>query len=223
MLADAQEYLWTAEVFREGRRAAEAVEAFEALVKRFPAEATSYVIYWLGELSFNLPKPDFERSKKYFKDFIDKFPPHHELYIWAKFGLAETLKAVGDNDGAWQYYQQVEELAPNAIGNPTTRDGLMLKCQLQMGRMAFDQKNWEFAQKYLLRIAMLAGGEEAAEARYRAGIAAFHLGDVDAAIATWNGLLKAFPDSPWRALLVKELDQYKLRLSPDGKSLEKRP
>jgi outer membrane protein assembly factor BamD (BamD/ComL family) len=100
----------------------------------------------------------------------------------------------------------------------------MLKCQLQMGRMAFDKKNWEFAQKYLLRVAMLVpAGEEAAEARYKAGIATFHLGDPDAAIAVWNRLVQAFAGSPWRERLLKELDQYKLRLAPDGKSLEKRP
>jgi len=224
VLADAPEYLWTAELFREQRRSAEAIEAFEALLKRFPDEGTPYVIYWLGELALNLPKPDHERAKKYFKDFVDRFPPHHELFLWAKFGLAETLKGMGDSDGAWPYYQQVEELAPNAIGNPDTRDRLILKCMLQMGRMAFDKKNWEFAQKYLLRVVMLVPtGEEAAEARYKAGVAAFHLGDLDAAITVWNGLIQKFPDSPWRERLLKELEQYKLRLAPDGKSLEKRP
>ncbi len=224
VLADATEYLWTAEVFREQRRHAEAIEAFEALLKRFPDEGKPYVIYWLGELALNLPKPDHERAKKYFKDFVDRFPPHHELFLWAKFGLAETLKGMGDSDGAWPYYQQVEELAPNAIGNPDVRDRLILKCMLQMGRMAFDKKNWEFAQKYLLRVAMLVpAGDEAAEARYKAGVATFHLGDPDAAIAIWNVLAQKFPDSPWRAQLLKELEQYKLRLAPDGKSLEKRP
>ncbi|HUT37239.1 MAG TPA: tetratricopeptide repeat protein [Planctomycetota bacterium] len=223
VLADAPEYLWTAEVFREQRRAAEAIEAFEALLKRFPDEGRPYVIYWLGELALNLPKPDHERAKRYFKDFVDRFPDH-ELRIWAKFGLAETLKGMGDSDGAWPYYQQVEELAPNAIGDAATRDGLMLKCQLQMGRMAFDKKNWEFAQKCLLRVAMLlATGEEAAEARYKAGIATFHLGDADATMAIWSRLVQLFPKSPWTEQLLKELDQYKLRLAPDGKGLEKRP
>lgn len=220
-LSDASEYLWTAEVFREQRRPAEAVEAFEALLKRFPAEASPYVIYWLGELSLNLPKPDYERAKKYFTDFVAKFP-NHELLIWAKFGLAETLKGAGDTDGAWPLYQQVEQLAPNAVGDPTTRDGLMLRCQLQMGRMAFDKKNWEFAQKYLLRVAMLATGEEAAEARYKAGLATLQLGDTDAAMAIWNRLIQLFAKSPWTEQLLKELEQHKLRMAPDGKSLEKR-
>lgn len=221
VLADAPEYLWTAEVFREQRRPAEAVEAFEALVKRFPDEAKPYVIYWLGELSLNFPQPDHARAKKYFEDFVEKFP-NHELLIWAKFGLAETHKALGGDDAAWPLYQQVEQLAPNAIGDPATRDGLMLRCQLQMGRMAFEKKNWEFAQKYLLRVAMLATGEEAAEARHKAGVATFHLGDQGAAIAIWNRLLALFPKSPWTEQLLKELDQYQLRPAPDGKSLEKR-
>jgi len=55
------------------------------------------------------------------------------------------------------------------------------------------------------------------------GPSAFHLGDLDAAIAIGNGLIQKFPDSPWRAQLLKELEQYKLRLAADGKSLEKRP
>jgi len=222
MLTDATEYLWTAEIFREQRRPAEAIEAFEALVKRFPNEAKPYVIYWLGELALNLPKPDYARAKKYFTLFTKKFP-NHELTLWAKFGLAETLYGQGDHDGAWQFYQQVEQLAPNALGNPATRDALILKCQLQMGRMAFEKKNWEFAQKYLLRVAMLAAGEEAAEARYKSGVANFHLGDPGAAMALWNRLLKLYPKSPWRQRLVKELAQYKMRLAPDGKSLEKLP
>jgi len=222
VLVDAPEYLWTAEVFREQRKPAEAIEAFEALLKRFPAETTPYIIYWLGELASNLPKPDYERAKRYFKDFVDKFPTH-ELLVWAKFGLAEALKASGDSDGAWQYYPQVEQLAPNAIGNPEVRDGLILKCMLQMGRMASDKKNWEFAQKYMLRVAMLAAGEDAAEARYWAGVAAFHLGDLDAAVAVWNRLIQLFPKSPWTERLLKELDQYKLRLARDGKSLERKP
>jgi tetratricopeptide (TPR) repeat protein len=117
----------------------------------------------------------------------------------------------------------VEQLAPNAIGNPEVRDGLILKCMLQMGRMAFDKKNWEFAQKYMLRVAMLATGDDAAEARYKAGVAAFQLGDLEAAIAIWNRLIQLFPKSPWTERLLKELDQYKLRPAPDGKSLERKP
>lgn len=226
LLTDATEYLWTAEVFREQRRPSEAIETFEALVKRFPDEAKPYVIYWLGELALNLPKPDHERAKNYFKAFVEKFP-NHELLIWAKFGLAETLRAVGDNDGAWQYYQQVEQLAPNAVGDAAVRDALILKCQLQMGRMAFDKKDWEFAQRYLLRVAMLATGPdaaaEAAEARYKAGVASFQLQQPDSAVAVWTRLLERHPKSEWTERLVKELDGFGLRVTADGKALEKKP
>ncbi len=229
VLADATEYLWPAELFREQLRPAEAIEAFEALIKRFPNEAKPYVIYWLGELALKQPKPDYERARAYFKAFVDKFP-NDELLIWAKYGLAETLKGMGNNEDAWQYYQQVEQLAPNALGNATIRDDLILKCQLQMGRMAFDKKDWEFARKYLLRVGMLAtsadAAAEAAEARYKAGVATFHLGELDPAIAIWNRLLELFPKSPWaEQLLRKDLGEFKdkVRLASDGKSLEKRP
>ena len=222
VLADATEYLWTAEVFREQKRGAEAIEAFEALVKRFPDEGKPYVIYWLGELSLKLPKPDYERAKRYFKAFIDKFAAH-DLLLWAKFGMAETLKGMGDNDGAWPFYQQVEQLAPQALDNVVTRDGLILRCQLQMGRMAFDKKDWEFAQKYMLRVAMLATGEEAAEARYKAGVATFHLKQLDSLIPIWSRLVERYPESEWTKRLKGELDQYGLRLTPDGKAVEKKP
>jgi len=222
LLADATEYLWTAEVFRAQRRVAEAVETFEALIKRFPDEAKPYVVYWLGELSLNMPKPDHERAKRYFGQFVERFP-NHELLLWAKFGLAETLKGMGDNDGAWQFYQQVEQLAPHALDNPQTRDALMLKCMLQMGRMAFDRKDWEFAYKYLLRVAMLADGEEAAEGCYKAGLAAAQLKQLESSIAIWSRLVKRHAASEWAKRLIAEADQHGVRLAPDGKSVTKKP
>ena len=221
-LAGPDEYLWTAEVFRELRRNSEAIETYESLIQRYPAEAKPTAIYWLGELALSLEKPDAERARKYFNQFLDKFP-NHEYVIWAKFGLAETLKGAADHQGAWQWYSQVEQLAPHVLDNATTRDALILKCQLQMGRMAFDDKNWEFARKYLLRVGYLASGEIAAEALHKAGSAAVRLNDPDSAIAIFQRLLRLYPKSPWAERFLKEADQLGLQLAADGKAIQKKP
>jgi TolA-binding protein len=222
-LAGPNDYVWTAELFREAGHKAEAIEAFEALHKRYPNEAKPTTIYWIGRLALDLEKPDYDKAKRQFKEFIERFR-NHEYVIWAKYGLAEALKGAGDHAGAWEWYQQVELLAPHVIENAQVRDDLVLKCQLQMGRMAFEDKNWEFALKYLLRPGLLWTEEDpAAEALYKAGVAAHQLKNLEAAFGSWQRLIRIFPKSPWTQRLLKELDQYALRLAPDGKALEKKP
>ena len=222
VLSGPNEYLWTAATFRELGRKGDAIAAYEALIARFPKQATPEVIYTLGDLYLNLPKPNYARAEAYFRDFLKRFPDHKYL-IWAKFGLAETLKASGKDKEAWELYQQVERLAPHVLDNPTVRDGLVLRAQLQMGRMAFEDKNWEFARRYLLRIGYLAGGQEGAEALYKAGVASLKLKMRTAAATVWGRLLRLYPKSEWADRLRKEVAHFGFRVADDGKSLEPIP
>ena len=219
LLSGPNEYLWTAATFRELGRKAEAIAAYEALIKRFPKQATPEVIYTLGDLYLNPPEPNYARAEACFRDFLERFPDH-KYVIWAKFGLAETLKGSGKTKEAWELYQQVEQLAPHVLDNPSVRDGLVLRAQLQMGRMAFEDKNWEFARRYLLRIGYLAGGQEGAEALYKAGVASLQLKMRKPAATVWARLLRLYPKSSWAARLRKEAPQLGFRIAPDGKSIE---
>jgi len=221
-LASANEYLWAGANFRQLGRNAEAIETYEALIKRYPNEASATVTHSLGDLCLNLEKPDYPKAEAYFRDFLKRFPTH-KYVIWAKLGLAETLKGAHQHPKAWEFYQQVEQLAPHVIDNAPVRDGLVLKCRLQMGRMAFEDKNWEFARKYLLPVGMLGAGDEGAEALYKAGLATRRLQDAEAAPAIWQRLVRNHPDSPWTKLLIGELGEHGLRLAADGKTIEKKP
>ncbi len=221
-LAGPKEYVWTAEVFREQGKPAQAIAAYEALIARYPKEASAPVVYWLGQLALGLEEPDHPRAERYFRRFTDEFK-QHPYYIWAALGLAEALKGAGKTDEAWEWYQKVEKLAAHVITDAARRDSLVLKCQLQLGRMAFDARRWEFARRYFLRVGYLATDDEAAEALYRAGTATFHLKDPDAAIAIWQRLLRVHPKSPWTATLVKGLAQFRMRLADDAKTIEPVP
>lgn len=218
-LAGPKEYVWTAEVFREQGLFPQAIAAYEALIGRYPKEASASVIYWLGELSLQSEKPDCERAVTYFRRFTETFK-QHPYYIWAAFGLAEALKGLEETDEAWEWYQKVEKLAAHVIHDAAKRDALVLKCQLQLGRMAYERKRWEFARRYLLRVGYLAGGEEAAEALYKAAAATWHLKDTTSALSIWQRLLRLFPDGDWAKTLRGKLADFGLRLDDDGKTLE---
>ncbi|MFC1806653.1 tetratricopeptide repeat protein, partial [Planctomycetota bacterium] len=209
----------TAEVFREQGKFAESIRAYEALIKRYPKEASANVVYWLGQLSLEVEPPDTKRGETYFRRFTDQFKDH-PYFIWAAFGLAEALNGGKKNDDAWEWYQKVEKLAPHVIADAGRRDALVLKCQLQMGRMAYDSKRWEFARRYLLRIGYLAGGDQAAEALYKAGVATWQLKDTHAAVAVWQRLLRIHPESTWTKTMLQELAKFGVRLKDDGKTLE---
>jgi len=221
-MAGPKEYLWAAEVFREQGKYPQAICAYEALIERYPKEADAAIVYWLGQLALALEKPDYARAVKYFRRFTGEFDAH-PFYIWAAFGLAEALKGLGKTDEAWEWYQKVEKLAPHIVREAGKRDALILKCQLQLGRMAYDAKRWEFARTYLLRVGYLAAGDEAAEALYKAGVATWHLEDVEAAIAIWQRLLRIHPESSWAKKLLQELANFGVRLEDDGKTLEELP
>jgi len=225
-LAGPAEYLWAAEVFRRLLRKADAIETYEALIKTYLAEAKAAVIYQLGELALTSPTPDHARAERYFRLFLEKFPTN-EFVLWAEFNLAETLKGAKKgtqgHGEAWTLYQKVEKLAAQKIENPTTRDGLILRCKLQIGRMAYDDKNYEYARDHLLRVGYLAAGEEAAEALYKAGRATLYLKDTDAAIGVWRRLLRDYPKTDWAKQLVKEAPELGLQVSSDGKSVEQKP
>jgi len=221
-LAGPTEYLWTAEIFREQRRCAEAIAAYEALIGRYPKEASATVIYWLGELSRNVEPPDYQRAEKYYRLFLKRFQ-EDESVISAYFGLAETLKGAGKHKEAWTLYQRVEQLAQHKIKDPEARSSRILLCQLQMGRMAFDDKDYKYARDYLLRVGYLAAGDEAAEALYKAGRAAYELKEIDRAVSIWQRLLRHHRKSKWAEPLIKELARRGLRLAPDGKTIEKKP
>jgi len=223
-LAGEPEHLWTAEVFRDLDRKPEAIEAYEALIKTYPAAAKAEVIYWLGELALKSNPPDYKKAEDYFRLFLKNFPTHAYV-IWATFNLAETLKGAKkgtkEHGEAWDLYQKVEQLAAHKIENPQTRDGLILRCKFQIGLMAFDDQNYEYARDYLLRVGYLTTGNEAAEALYKAGQATFRLKDIDAAIAICNRLLRQHPKSFWTEQLLKELPSLGLKLAADGKAIEK--
>ena len=214
-LAGAPEYVWTAQVFREQRRFAQAIAAYEALIARYPKEASPTVVYWLGQLSITLKKPDYARAAKYFARFVEAFK-NDPYYIWAAYGLAEALKGLKKDNDAWDWYQKVEQLAPHVIRTPQKRDRLVLRCLLQMGRMAFDSKRHEYARDHLLRVGYLATGDEAAEALYKAGKAIHALKDPAAAIAPWQRLLRHYRKTTWADQLVKELPTLNFRLDKDG-------
>ena len=221
-LAGPAEYVWTAQIFREQRRFPQAIQAYEALIARYPKEASPTVVYWLGQLAITLEPPDHARAEKYFRRFVESFKDH-PYYIWAAFGLAEALKGLKKDKEAWDWYQKVEQLAPHVIRTPQKRDRLVLRCILQMGRMAFDSKRHEYARDYLLRVGYLAGGDEAAEALYKAGKAVFALKDTKAAVAPWQRLLRHYRKTTWAEQLIKELPTLGLRLAPDGAAIEHVP
>jgi hypothetical protein len=89
--------------------------------------------------------------------------------------------------------------------------------------MAYDDRNYEYAHKYLLRVGLLTTGEEAAEALYKAGHAARHLKDPESATGIWQRLVREHADSEWAGRLLKELDGLGLRLDADGKTLVTKP
>lgn len=221
-LAGAPEYVWTAQVFREQGQLAKAVQAYEALIKRYPKEATETVVYWLGQLSLQRDPPDLKRAETYFRRFVGSHKDH-AYYIWSAYGLAEALKGLDKDTEAWEWYQKVEKLAAHVIADATKRDALVLRCRLQMGRMAFEAKQWEHARDYLLRVGYLASGDVAGEALYKAGIALLQLKDAEAAIAVFNRLVRLFPKSEEAKRLLKELAALGLRLGDDGKTIEAAP
>jgi len=216
------EYVWTAQVFREQRRFAQAIAAYEALIARYPNEASPTVVYWLGELAAKLEPPDNARAEKYFARFFQSHK-EHPYFIWAAFGLAETLKRAGKNTQAWDYYQKVEQLAPQVIQHQAKRDALTLQCRLQMGRMAFDDKRYEYARDHLLRVGYLAAGAAAAEALYKAGKAMWLLHDHEAAIAVWQRLSRNHPKAAWTRQLTEELPKLGLRPGKEPNTLEPMP
>ena len=223
-LAGEPEYRWTAEVLRDLDRKPEAIEAYEALIKTYPAAAKAEDVYWIGELALKSKPPDYKKAETYFRLFLKDFPTHGYV-IWGMLNLAETLKdakkGTKEHAEAWDLYQKVEQLAAHKLEDPQTRDGLILRCKFQIGLMAFDDQNYEYARDYLLRPGYLAAGNEAAEALYKAGHATFRLKEVDAALAMWNRLLRQHPKSPWAEQLLKELPGLGLKLGEDGKSIEK--
>ncbi|MFP4057208.1 MAG: tetratricopeptide repeat protein [Candidatus Brocadiia bacterium] len=237
-LSGPEEYRWTGDVFLEARRYKEAAEAYEALLGLYaPADkpleerlgaflakdGDPAIIYWLGKLHLEAEPPDYEQAAAYFA-YFDGHLKDHEYFIWAKFGLAEALRGGGKHDQAWSHYQRVESLAPHVFKDDfEVRDDLILRCQFQLGRMAYDDKNYEHARKYLLRVGYLAAGEVAAEALYKAAHAARQLGDGEAAVAIWQRLRRVHPDSPWTKKLLGKLDDLGLQLAADGQTLEKKP
>ena len=224
-LAGADEYLWTAETFRKVGRKAEAIEAYERLLKRHPKQAGPLTYYWLGEMSRTLEPPKHEQAVRYLKTFHDA-NPRHEYILWAKLGLAESLKALGgakNHELARPYYKQFIELAPRKIKDTERSREYVFLCKLQMGRMAFDDKRYQEAIDYLRRLGYLALGDEAAEALYKAGLSALRLKDPDAAVGIWGRLLRNHPASPWAARLKKELPELGFRLALAGKAVERAP
>jgi TolA-binding protein len=217
------EYLWTAEVFRKASRKAEAVEAYERLIGRFPDQASPVVLYWLGELSREMEPPDYARAEKYLSRFLQEHPKH-EYVLWATLGLAEALRQnpkSESHDKAAGYYRKVMELAPLKLQNPETRESLVLRCQLQLGRIAFQKKQWEEAAENLRRVGYLATGEEAAEALYLAGRAVHQQEDTGSAIAIWQRLLRHHGESSWAKRLAKSLPELGLRVEADGTTIVK--
>jgi tetratricopeptide (TPR) repeat protein len=233
-LTDPQEYRWTGDTFLKLRRHAESIEAYEALLalgtkpdtsrdermRRFIREGGSpNIIYWLGKLHLESKTPDPEAAIAYFT-FFDTNLKDHEYFIWAKLGLAEALKAAGRHDDASLCYQRVESLAPHVLKDPDVRDGLVLRCQLQLGRMFYEDKKDDHALKYLLRVGMLAEGAEGGEALYMAAHAAHRSRDPESTLGIAQRLVREQPDSTWGKRLLAELPDLGLRLSDDGKTLE---
>lgn len=223
-LTGPNEYLWTAEVCQKADRKADAIEAYERLLTRYPKQASALIVYRLGELARTSQKPDYARAERYFVRFLKDFPAH-EYVIWATLGLAETLKAhpaSPNHAKAADHYKTVMALAETKLKDDARGTSLTFRCQLQLGRMAFEAKDYETASHHLRPVGYLAIGDEAAEALHKAGHALHHLKEVDAAIAIWQRLLRLHAKSPWAQRLPKELPALGLAVEPDGKTIGKK-
>lgn len=181
-------------LYQQGEFAAAAEQLEQAYRNGPSAPRAGEALFWAAESAFQRGQqgraPALERAARLFGEFLERFPEHRQADA-ARYALAWTHFRRGDYAGAAAAFERFLALyQPGSEAVPYTADA-----RLRLADAYLALKRFDAAVAAYGRIA----GPGADYAAFQIGQAHANAGRTAEALAAYDRLLEAYPDSPLRA------------------------
>ncbi|MBR9921632.1 MAG: tetratricopeptide repeat protein [Bacteroidetes bacterium] len=145
------------ESFYELKRYGEALVDFEYVVGRGQSRYYQKALQLSALIAYNYSE-DFEKAYDYYKK-MEQAALTEESRFEAQLGALQSAYRINNT-------QAVYEMANKVSSNPNATPGQKAKANFYLGKVAYDNKDYQSAKVAFQQVSLYGGGPEAAEARY---------------------------------------------------------